>query len=230
MIDKTLPEFTAAARLRAFARGNAVDLTADELFTMADLLQERGDQVAASLRRPTWPEYYMGFATHAARKSKDPSTKVGCAVIGSDGEVIMTGYNGLPRGVEDKPERMERPAKYLWTSHAEENAVAFAARKGASLAGSTFFVTHHPCSRCARMLIQAGVAAVVVGPGTTSMPKEEFVVAAQAFAEADVEVQILCEAVEDEAGERPVAWPAYRPEAGEFATLYMNQKADTDAA
>lgn len=133
-----------------------------------------------------WNTYFMGFAKQAATKSKDPSTKVGCVVIGPDREIRATGFNGLPRGIEDAIERMERPAKYLWTSHAEENAVAQAARIGVSLNGCTAYVTHHPCSRCARSLIQAGIRCVVVGPGKTSMPDDEFEVATIMFAEAGV--------------------------------------------
>jgi dCMP deaminase len=138
-----------------------------------------------------WTEYFMGFARHAAVKSKDPSTQVGAVVIGPDGEIRSTGFNGLPRGVEDRPERMERPAKYLWTSHAEENAVAHAARVGVSLKDCTVYVTHFPCSRCARSLIQAGITAVVVDSGTTSMPPEEFHVAEQMFGEAGVAITRL---------------------------------------
>jgi dCMP deaminase len=138
-----------------------------------------------------WTDYFMGFARHAASKSKDPSTQVGAVVIGPDGEIRATGYNGLPRGVADLPERMERPAKYLWTSHAEENLVAHAARVGVSLKGCTVYVTHFPCSRCARSLIQAGVTGLVVDTGTTSMPPEEFEVAEQMFGEAGVKVERL---------------------------------------
>ncbi|CUW40577.1 conserved protein of unknown function(containing Cytidine deaminase-like domain,5-139;containing CMP/dCMP deaminase, zinc-binding,3-113) [Magnetospirillum sp. XM-1] len=135
-----------------------------------------------------WYDYFMGFAKHAASKSKDPSTQVGAVAVGPDGEIRATGYNGLPRGVEDKPERMERPAKYLWTSHAEENLVAHAARVGVSLKGCTVYVTHYPCSRCARSLIQAGVAQIHVGDGTTSMPAEEFDTARVMFEESGVKV------------------------------------------
>lgn len=136
-----------------------------------------------------WTEYLMGFARHATLKSKDPNTKVGAIAVGPGGEVRATGYNGPPKGVYDAPARFERPAKYLWISHAEENLVAHAARVGVSLDGCTVFVTHHPCARCARSLIQAGVAGVVVGDGTTSMPEEEFDVAEQMFAEAQVQVR-----------------------------------------
>jgi dCMP deaminase len=131
----------------------------------------------------------MDMAILVAQRSKDPSTKVGCVVVSEDKIVVATGYNGLPRGVEDRSERMERPAKYLWTSHAEENAVAQSARVGAKLKGGTAFVTHHPCSRCARSLIQAGVTRVVIGNGKTSMPDEEFEVAAIMFKEAGVNVR-----------------------------------------
>lgn len=134
-----------------------------------------------------WTDYYMGFARHAARKSKD-STQVGAILVGPDGEVRLTSYNGPPKGVMDLPARRERPAKYLYASHAEANLAAFAAREGIRTAGCTVYVTHMPCAACARTLIQAGVVNVVVGPGTTSMPVEEFDAAAIMFREAGVRV------------------------------------------
>ena len=139
--------------------------------------------------RRSWDGHFMDMAILVAQRSKDPSTKVGCVVVSEDKIVVATGYNGLPRGVEDRSEGMERPAKYLWTSHAEENAVAQSARVGAKLKGGTAFVTHHPCSRCARSLIQAGITRVVIGDGKTSMPDEEFEVARVMFQEAGVNVR-----------------------------------------
>lgn len=137
---------------------------------------------------PTWAEYYMGFARHAATKSKD-STQVGAVLVGPDGEIRLTGYNGPPRGVIDVAVRRKRPQKYLYASHAEANLVAFAAREGIRTNGCAVYVTHAPCSACARTLIQAGVRRVVIGPGTTSMPDEEFTAAADMFREADVDVR-----------------------------------------
>ncbi|MFY7925532.1 MAG: deoxycytidylate deaminase [Aquidulcibacter sp.] len=136
----------------------------------------------------SWPSYYMQMAELAATKSKDP-TKVGAVLVGEDGEIRLTAYNGPPKGVADDPERFERPAKYLFASHAESNLVAFAAREGIRTKGCSVYVTHHPCSACARSLIQAGIRCVVVGPGTTSMPNEEFEAAAVMFAEAGVETK-----------------------------------------
>lgn len=140
--------------------------------------------------RKSWDQHFMDMAELVSERSKDPTTKVGCVVVSKDKIVVATGYNGLPRGVADYSERMERPAKYLWTSHAEENAVAQSARVGAKLEGGTAFVTHMPCSRCARSLIQAGIIKVVVGSGSTSMPIEEFDVAATMFKEAGVEIEL----------------------------------------
>ena len=134
-----------------------------------------------------WDQYLMGFAAHASGKSKD-TTKVGAVLVGPEGEIRLTAYNGPPRGVEDRPERFERPAKYLYASHAEANLIAFAAREGIRTAGCTVYVTHHPCSSCARTLIQSGVQRVVVGEGTTQMPIEEFSAAAEMFREAGVEI------------------------------------------
>jgi dCMP deaminase len=130
----------------------------------------------------------MDLAHKTASRSKDPTTKVGCIVTSKDKVVVASGYNGIPQGVADLPERMERPAKYLWTAHAEENAVALAARVGSSLRDGYAYVTHHPCSRCARSLIQAGIKVVYIGEGTTSMPAEEFEVARMMFTEAGVEL------------------------------------------
>lgn len=66
-----------------------------------------------------WPNYLMSFAQLAATKSKD-STQVGAVLVAPNGRsVLLTAYNGPPAGVDDLPERRERPAKYLYTCHAE---------------------------------------------------------------------------------------------------------------
>ena len=135
-----------------------------------------------------WCEYLMGFAQHAAQKSKD-ATKVGAILVGSNNEVILSGFNGPPIGVRDLPERREkRPEKYLWVSHAEANLIAFAARRGIRTEGCTVYVTHMCCAGCAKALIQAGIKKVVVGTGQTSMPNDEFRAADTMMREAGVEV------------------------------------------
>ena len=136
-----------------------------------------------------WQERFLSLAQTVAQWSKDPTTKVGAVAVAHSKQILETGFNGLPRGVQDLPERMERPAKYIWTAHAEENLVAHAARK--VLEGSTVYVTHLCCTACARMLINAGVAKVVIGGGQTSMPLEQFEAALTMFEEAGVELEQL---------------------------------------
>ncbi len=67
-------------------------------------------------------------------------------------------------------------------------AAVLAAKVGASLRGGYAYVTHQPCARCARTLIQAGIQVVYTGAGQTNMPAEEFEVAKQMFLEAGVYV------------------------------------------
>lgn len=102
------------------------------------------------------------MAALVALKSKDPSTQSGCVLVGPDHEVRSTGYNGLPRGVDDNnPDRNERPIKYKWYAHAELNAITNAARCGIATKGCTAYVNWHPCARCTAALIQAGVCRIV---------------------------------------------------------------------
>ena len=69
-----------------------------------------------------WDKRFLDLAKHISDWSKDPSTKVGCIVVGEDREIRSTGFNGFPRGIEDKQERLEdREQKYPMICHAEEN-------------------------------------------------------------------------------------------------------------
>lgn len=109
-----------------------------------------------------WDHRFLSLAEHISGWSKDPSTKVGCVVVGPDREIVSTGYNGFPRGAVDHSTRYDdRDTKMRLICHAEENAVAHAARNGVSLMGTTAYVTWPPCPRCSRSLIQAGIVRVV---------------------------------------------------------------------
>ena len=92
-----------------------------------------------------WYEWYIKMAQHVKLKSKDPSTQVGNVVVGPDMEIRSAGFNGFPRGVDDDiEERWERPDKYKWVSHGEENSVLQAARIGVSLVGCTMVFDCEP--------------------------------------------------------------------------------------
>lgn len=131
-----------------------------------------------------WSDRFFRICQEVASWSKDPSTHVGAIAVGDAQQILAEGFNGLPRGVRDLPERMERPQKYEFTIHAEANVVAHAAR--AVLTGSTVYCTHCCCSQCAGLLINSGVARVVLGNGATSMPAEKFYAALIMFEEAGV--------------------------------------------
>lgn len=117
----------------------------------------------------SWNEYYLNMANTARQKSKDPSTKVGAIIVGKDHEIISTGFNGFPRGIDELDQsRWERPIKYEFVVHAEANAILNAARQGIRTAGTTLYVVGMgpptaPCTGCAKSIIQAGITTVVGG-------------------------------------------------------------------
>jgi len=116
------------------------------------------------MSQKTWDQYFLKMAKFVATKSKDRSTQVGIVLVGTDNEVLSTGFNGFPRGVDDENESYhERPMKYKITEHAERNSVFNAARQGIKLKGATAYFDSdpYPCSDCARALIQAGIKRVV---------------------------------------------------------------------
>lgn len=132
----------------------------------------------------TWEQYYMGFALHAATKSKD-STQVGAILVEPEGAVILTAFNGPPKGVRDTPERLVKD-KWKYASHAEQNLIDFAARLGIRTKDCTVYCTHLPCAGCARSIIQAGITGVIFGPGTYSTLAEEREFTMTMFKEARV--------------------------------------------
>ena len=107
--------------------------------------------------------YFMRLAEVVSTKSKDRSTKVGAIITGPGNEIRSTGYNGFPSGAnDDREEWHERPTKYLVTVHAEENAIAFAAKNGTKIENCNIYVTHMPCAKCMRLIIQSGIKKVYI--------------------------------------------------------------------
>jgi dCMP deaminase len=108
-----------------------------------------------------WDKRFLDLALHISKWSKDPSTKVGCVIVGPDKEIRSTGFNGFPRGIDDNERLHDREQKVKIICHAEENGIMHAARIGLSLKGCTIYATHPTCVRCARSIIQAGIRKVV---------------------------------------------------------------------
>jgi len=110
----------------------------------------------------TWDKKFIALAEHVSGWSKDPSSKVGACIIGDRRRVVSLGFNGFPRGIEDTAERLnDRAVKYRLVAHAERNALDNAET---SVIGATLYVTRHPCSECAKSIVQKGIARVVYQP------------------------------------------------------------------
>jgi dCMP deaminase len=114
----------------------------------------------------SWDQKFRRLAIHISEWSKDRSTKVGCVIVGPDREIRSTGYNGMPRGINDDVEaRHARPLKYAWFEHAERNAIYNAARMGTPLLGCTLYLSSTmpgpPCADCTRAIIQSGIRRIV---------------------------------------------------------------------
>ena len=109
-----------------------------------------------------WADYFLGIAEQVKLKSKDKRTNIGAVIVGKDHEIVSTGYNSFPRGInDDVEERQVRPEKYYWFEHAERNAIYNAARIGVSLIDTTMYLTCGiPCSYCARGIISSGVKTI----------------------------------------------------------------------
>lgn len=140
--------------------GNLKDKLANARAVVSYLLRHDG--------RRSWDHYFLDIAEATATRSKDTSAQVG-AVLVRDRQVLATGYNGFPSGVNDAvPERHERPAKYMWTVHAEVNAILQAGKHGISTDKATLYVNPlSPCLNCAKAIVQAGVREVVCpNPGS----------------------------------------------------------------
>jgi len=140
-----------------------------------------------------WSTYFKNIAEQVKLKSKDQLTQIGAVIVGQDNEIVSTGYNSFPRGINDDiPERQERPEKYFFMEHAERNAIYNAARIGVSTKGTTMYLTCGvPCADCARGIINAGIIRIVLtaGGGAQSMKWDESAKRSlQMFNEANIEV------------------------------------------
>ena len=110
-----------------------------------------------------WDNYFLEIADVVRRKSKDNSTKCGAVIVGPDNQIVTTGFNGFPRGIEEAdPKRWTRPLKFKFVEHAERNAIYNAARFGVALSGCTLYLVGFasPCTECAKAIIQSGIVRV----------------------------------------------------------------------
>lgn len=110
-------------------------------------------------KKEQWDRRFIELAYHIASWSNYPGRKVGAVVVDARNNIKSTGYNGLPRGVEDNNlQRFNPEVKYKWAEHAERNAIFNA---GVSLVGCRMYVSWFPCMDCARAIVQTGIGELI---------------------------------------------------------------------
>jgi dCMP deaminase len=127
-----------------------------------------------SEHRPTKDEYFMKMAYLARERSTCMRRMVG-AVIVKDTHILSTGYNGAPKGLPHCSDigclrqKLDVPSgerhELCRGVHAEQNAVIQAAVFGVSIKDAILYVTNHPCSVCAKILVNAHISEIVYAEG-----------------------------------------------------------------
>jgi dCMP deaminase len=134
--------------------------------------------------RPPWEEYFMEIARVVATRSSCMRRQVGAVVV-KNRQILTTGYNGVPRGLQHCDERgclrqqLGVPSgerhELCRGLHAEQNAIVQAAYHGVAINGAEIYCTHQPCVVCAKMLVNADIVAVYFsGPYPDPLAMEVF--------------------------------------------------------
>jgi len=111
--------------------------------------------------RPSWDEYFMATSVLISTRSNCERLHVGCVIVTAGdrkNRIVAAGYNGHLPGAPH--ESLLREGHEQATVHAEQNAVADAARRGSSVEGCVAYVTHYPCINCAKILAASGIAEI----------------------------------------------------------------------
>lgn len=108
--------------------------------------------------RKSRDEVFLEMTEALSQRSVCKRAKVGAMIV-KDGRPISVGYNGPPSGF-DHCESCSG-AQCTISIHAEMNAIAFAAKEGVSIKGSTLYCSYSPCINCAKIIINSGIERVV---------------------------------------------------------------------
>ena len=103
-----------------------------------------------------WDARFMELAKAVAQWSKDPSTKTGAVLAGSDHRLVSVGFNGFPASVPDRDDWLaERDVRLRMTVHAEINAILFS--RGVPQDSTLYVWPWPPCGPCAAAAVQVGI-------------------------------------------------------------------------
>lgn len=141
-----------------------------------------------------WDKKFIELSKHLSSWSKDKSTKVAAIIVDKHNRIVSNGYNGFPQGINDNiDERHIRPQKYLWTEHAERNAIYNAARVGVSTMNCKIYIQLFPCVDCSRAIIQSGIDTIYTYEPDFSHHKygEEWKVSLEMLKEANIKINLI---------------------------------------
>lgn len=108
-------------------------------------------------QRPEWTDYFLGLARVVSQRSHDIHTQHGCVITDQSHRILGVGYNGFPRGLDDKALPTTRPEKYAWMVHSERNALSNCIVRPEN---GIAYVTGQCCNDCIIALWQEGVTTV----------------------------------------------------------------------
>ena len=126
----------------------------------------------------------MEIARVVSTRSSCMRRQVGAVVV-KNRQILTTGYNGVPHGLQHCDERgclrqqLGVPSgerhELCRGLHAEQNAIVQAAYHGVAINGAEVYCTHQPCVVCAKMLVNADIVAVYFsGPYPDPLAMEVF--------------------------------------------------------
>lgn len=152
--------------------------------------------------RPSWDEYFMSLAELVGSRATCGRGRSGC-VIARGRQILVTGYVGAAMGLphcDDVGHEMSKvfnddgstSEHCVRTVHAEQNAIAQAAKLGVSIDGATLYCHMTPCYICSKIMINAGIKKVVANKDYHRGGRTK-----EVFKECGIAFEILNNEVED---------------------------------
>lgn len=152
-------------------------------------------------QRPSWDEYFINIMTAVGTRGTCDRGHVGC-IIAKDNRILTTGYAGAPSGLahcDDLGHEMHdvthsdgrESSHCIRTIHAEQNAIAAAARHGVSIQDATLYCKMTPCYTCAKMICAVGINRVVAEKDYHAGARSK-----EIFAEAGISYELLSTDIE----------------------------------
>ncbi len=154
-------------------------------------------------KRPSWDEYFMSIAELVGSRGTCSRGRSGCVVV-RDKRILVTGYVGSPAGLPHcdevghemhkvtRGDALESSEHCVRTAHAEQNAIAQAAKLGVSVDGATLYCHMTPCYTCAKLLINSGIKRIIAMKDYHASKRSK-----EIFEQSGIKLTIIDNTVED---------------------------------